>query len=153
MALSSEGGTGRDRLEDLDWLLGDWTTRGKDGTLNFSFVRDANKPVIMATFTRTAGGKEPLSGTIRIAVDPETGCIRSWGFEDDGAHTQSIWVNDGKCWILDSRGVLADGTPTAERIVLQRAGADAITWRAIDRVLGDLPLGDTAPLRLTRASR
>mgnify|MGYP006913947673 CR=1 FL=1 len=48
------------------------------------------------------------------AFDPEMGRIRSWGFEDDGAHWQSLWTNDGKSWLLDSRGVLANGTSTSE---------------------------------------
>jgi uncharacterized protein (TIGR02246 family) len=151
IALSSEAGAGQDRLEDLDWLLGEWTTKVKDGTMKLSFKRDPKKPVIQATFTRTAAGKEPVAGTIRIALDPETGQIRSWGFEDDGAHSQALWVCDGKSWILDCRGVLADGTPTAERIVLQRVNPEVITWRAIDRVLGETPLPDTTPIRLTRA--
>jgi uncharacterized protein (TIGR02246 family) len=152
IALSSETGAGQDRLEDLDWLLGEWTTKVKDGTMKLSFKRDPKKPVIQATFTRTAAGKEPVVGTIRIALDPETGQIRSWGFEDDGAHSQALWVCDGKSWILDSRGVLADGTPTAERLVLQRVGPDVITWRAIDRIVGDTPLSDTQPMRLTRTT-
>jgi len=152
IALSSEGGVGEDRLEDLDWLLGEWTTKVKDDTVKLSFVRDPKKAVITGTFTRTAPGKEPVSGSVRIALDPETGQIRSWGFEDDGAHSQSLWVCDGKSWILDTRGVLADGTPTAERIVIQRVAPDTITWRAIDRVVGDESLPDTQPMRLTRTA-
>ena len=152
IALSSEGAGGMDRLEDLDWLLGAWTTKVKDDNVTFHFARDAKKAVITAKFTRQAGGKDPVSGNIRIALDPETGRIRSWGFEDDGAHSQSLWQNDGKSWILDSRGVLANGTPVAERIVLQRVGPDVITWRAIDRVVGDAHLTDTTPMRLTRVA-
>ena len=83
-------------------------------------------------------------------IDPETGRIRSWGFGDDGSHSQSLWSNDGKSWILDMRGVLGDGTPTSEVVVLQRVAADAITWRSTDRVLGDESLPDTKPMRLTR---
>ena len=98
----------------------------------------------MSSFDDVRGAAFPF------AVDPETGRIRSWGFEDDGAHSQSVWVCDGKSWILDSRGVLADGTPTAERIVLQRVGPDAFTWRSIDRVIGDNALPDMPPMRLTR---
>jgi uncharacterized protein (TIGR02246 family) len=152
IALASEGGAGQDRLEDLDWLLGNWTTKVKEDAVQFSFARDPKKPVIRATFKRTAPGKEPAHGSIRIALDPETGQIRSWGFEDDGAHSQALWYNDGKSWILDARGVLADGTPTAERIVLQRVNPDIITWRAIDRQLGETKLPDTLPLRLTRTA-
>jgi uncharacterized protein (TIGR02246 family) len=152
MALSSEGGVGQDRLEDLDWLLGQWATKVKDDAVRFSFARDPKKPVIVGTFTRTPPGKEPVTGTIRIALDPESGQIRSWGFEDDGGHSQSLWVCDGKSWILDHRGVLADGTPTAERIILQRVAPDVITWRAIDRVIDDNPMPDTPPMRLTRVA-
>jgi uncharacterized protein (TIGR02246 family) len=152
IALSSEGGSGQDRLEDLDWLLGEWTAKVKDEAFKLSFVRDAKKPVITGTFTRTIAGKEPTSGNIRIALDPETGQIRSWGFEDDGAHSQALWVCDGKSWVLDSRGVLADGTPTAERIILQRVGPDAITWRAVDRVVGDVHQSDLPPVRFTRGA-
>jgi uncharacterized protein (TIGR02246 family) len=153
MSLSSETGVGQDRLEDLDWLLGDWTTKVKDDDVKLSVVRDPKKPVVTATFTRTPAGKEPLHGSIRIALDPETGRIRSWGFEDDGAHSQSLWFCDGKSWVLDTRGVLADGTATAERIIMQRVTADVITWRAVDRVVGDTPLKDTTPMRLTRAAK
>ncbi len=153
IALSSETGVGQDRLEDLDWLLGDWITKVKDADVKLSVVRDPKKPFINATFTRTVMGKEPLSGSIRISLDPETGRLRSWGFEDDGAHSQGLWFCDGKSWVIDTRGVLANGTPTAERIVLQRATPDVITWRTIDRVIGDTPVADTAPMRLTRAAK
>lgn len=152
LALSTESGAGQDRLEDLEWLLGDWTTRVKDDTVKFSFVGDPKKARILATFTRSSPGKEPMMGSVRISLDPETGMIRSWGFEDDGAHSQALWTCDGKSWILDMRGVLADGSPTAERIILKRVTADVITWRGVDRVLGDDSLPDTIPMRLTRTS-
>jgi uncharacterized protein (TIGR02246 family) len=150
MALSSEGSAGQDRIEDLDWLLGEWTGKQNEATVTMLFARDSKKPAIIGTITSTGAARYWGSGTIRIAADPETGQIRSWTFEDDGAHSQSLWFCDGKSWLLDSRGVLASGFPTAERIVLQRAGLDVITWRAIDRLLGETPLPDTAPLRLTR---
>ncbi|VTT99650.1 Uncharacterized protein OS=Desulfomonile tiedjei (strain ATCC 49306 / DSM 6799 / DCB-1) GN=Desti_2495 PE=4 SV=1: DUF4440 [Gemmataceae bacterium] len=152
IALSSEAGVGRDRLEDLDWLLGDWAAKVKDDAVTFTFARDPKKAALTATFTRTPAGKEPVSGTVRIAADPETGRIRSWAFEDDGAHSQGLWFCDGKSWVIDARGVLADGTPTAERIILQRVAPDAITWRVVDRVVGETRVKDAPPVRLTRAA-
>src|SRR5262249_28414223 len=146
----SEGDAGQDRLEDLDWLLGEWTSTAKKDSVKFTFARDPKKAAITGTFTRTPAGKEPVSSSVRIALDPETGQIPSWGFEDDGAHHQSLGTGDGRSGVLDCRGVLADGTPTAERIVLMRAGPDTITWRAIDRVVGETALADTPPVRLAR---
>lgn len=153
MALSTETGAGQDRLEDLEWLHGDWTGKVKDDSIKFTFVGEPKKSRVLASFTRTSAGKEPISGSARISLDPETGLIRSWGFEDDGAHSQALWHCDGKSWILDTRGVLADGTPFAERIILRRAEPGVITWRAVDRLVGDSSLPDMPPLRLTRTSK
>jgi uncharacterized protein (TIGR02246 family) len=152
IALASEGGAGQDRLEQLDWLVGEWTTKTKEATVKLTFKHDPHKQVILGKLTRFAPGKEPVEGSIRIAWDPETGQIRSWTFADDGAHSQALWFCDGKSWILDMRGVLADGTSTTERLILQRVAQDAITWRTIDRMLGDTQLPDTTPMRLTRTT-
>jgi uncharacterized protein (TIGR02246 family) len=152
IALSSEAGVGVERVEDLDWLLGEWTAKVKENAVTFKFARETGKSAVTGTVTRTAPGKEPVAGTIRIAADPESGQIRSWSFDDDGAHSQGLWSCDGKSWLVDVRGVLADGTPTAERIVLQRVDADDLTWRAIDRVVSDTPVADMPPIRLTRVA-
>jgi uncharacterized protein (TIGR02246 family) len=150
VALSTETGAGQDRLEDLDWLLGDWTGQTKDVTVKASFTREPKKAAIMVAVAHTPTGKEPVAGTVRIGLDPETGQLRSWGFEDDGSHSQSLWMCDGKNWLLDTRGVLADGTPTAEVVILHRVAEDVLTWRSVDRVVGDSAQPDTAPVRLVR---
>ena len=120
------------------------------GKLELDAARDPKKAAIIGTFTRTPAGKEPVVETTRIALDPESGLIRSWVFEDSGAYHQAYWHGDGKSGVLDCQGVLPDATPTAERIVLKRVSPDAITWQAIDRVVGDTDLADTPPMLLTR---
>ena len=52
IALSSESGVGQDRIEDLDWLIGEWNGKTKDGAVKLSFAKDAKKPVIVGTFTK-----------------------------------------------------------------------------------------------------
>src|SRR5262245_40478229 len=78
MAMSSESDNAQDRLEDLDWLLGEWTAAVKKDAVKFSFARDPKKAVVTATVTRTPAGKDPVSGSIRMALDPETAPIRAW---------------------------------------------------------------------------
>jgi uncharacterized protein (TIGR02246 family) len=152
IAMSREWGAGSDRLEDLDWLLGEWKASVKGQEVALSFTRDPKKPFLLGRFTRAEGKKEVFSGTFRVGLDPETGRLRSWHFDDDGGHGQALWVRDGNRWVLDSAGVLGDGTPTAAVNILGRASADEITWRSIDRVMGDRPLPDTVPIRLTRVA-
>lgn len=151
VAVSRESGSEQDRLEDLDWLLGTWTGTVADGEVTLRFTRDPDKPAVLGTFTRSAGGKVTGSGTMRIAVDPQTGMLRSWHFDDDGGHGQAVWGRDGRNWVLDAAGTTADGTETTAVNVLGRVSDDAITWRSIDRTAGDRELPDTVPVRLTRA--
>ena len=37
MALSSEGSAGQDRIEDLDWLLGEWTAKLPEASVTLTF--------------------------------------------------------------------------------------------------------------------
>jgi uncharacterized protein (TIGR02246 family) len=150
IAVSREWGAGQDRLEDLYWLVGKWTAALKDQEVTLSFSRAENKPFLVGQFTKRALGKVVYSGTIRIGLDPQRGQLRSWHFDDDGGHGQALWIRDGNRWVLDSIGVLGDGTETASVDILGRISNDAFTWRSIDRVLGDQDLPDTVPIRLNR---
>jgi len=150
MAVSQEVGAGQDRLEDLDWLVGEWAASVAGSEVTLSFARDAAKPFILGKFSRKDGKADAGGGTFRIGLDRDLGRLRSWHFDDDGGHGQAVWVRDGGRWVLDAAGVTGNGTPTAGLNVLGRVDADTITWRSIDRVLGDRPLPDTVPLRLTR---
>jgi uncharacterized protein (TIGR02246 family) len=151
-AVSREWGAGQDRLEDLDWLVGQWTTKLKDRSVTLTFSRDGDKPFILGRFTGKTGDKMEETGGFRIGLDPQTGRLRSWHFEEDGGHGQSLWVRDGNRWVLDAAGVMGDGAVTASVNILGRLNNDEITWQSIDRVLGDQPLPDTTPIKLTRAA-
>jgi uncharacterized protein (TIGR02246 family) len=149
-AVSREWGAGQDRLENLDWLVGQWSATLTDQTVTLTFTRDGQKPFILGRFTKTAGDKTVSTGTMRIGLDPQTGQLRSWHFDEDGGHGQSLWVRDGNRWVLDCVGVMGDGAETASVNVLGRLNNDEITWQSIDRVMGDQALPDTVPIRLTR---
>lgn len=151
-AVSREWGAGQHRLEDLDWLVGQWkgTVKGQEVTL--TFTRETEKPFIVGKSTRRDGTKPPESGTMQIGLDPQTGQLRSWHFDESGGHGQSLWVRDGTNWVQDAISVLGDGTETASVNILGRVSPDEITWRSIDRVIGGQALPDTTPIRLSRVA-
>lgn len=150
IAVCREWGASHDRLEDLGWLVGTWTATVKDQDVSLTFERDPAKAYITGQFTKKEKGKTVGSGTMRIALDPQSGQLRSWHFDDDGGHGQAHWIRDGNRWALDAAGVTADGLETAGINLLGRVGADQITWRSVERVVGDQPLPDTLPIKLTR---
>ena len=61
-------------------------------------------------------------------MDPKTGQLRSWLFDDAGGNGQGLWQRDGNRWLIDSVGELADGTDTASVNVLTRLSDDEILW-------------------------
>jgi uncharacterized protein (TIGR02246 family) len=151
-ATSREWGAGQDRLEDIEWLLGRWKANAKDADVTLTFSREENQPFIVGRFTKKNGDKVASTGSMRIGLDPQSGRLRSWHFDEDGGHGQSLWVRDGNRWVLDAAGVTGDGVETASVNVLGRLNNDEITWHSIDRMAGDQALPDTTPVKLSRVA-
>lgn len=152
IAASREWGIGQDRLADLGWLIGSWNSKvnGQDVTLTFEWGE--NRAFIHGRFAKLQDGKSEANGTMRIAMCPQRGQLRSWHFDVDGGHGQSLWLRDGNNWVLDAIGVNGQGAETHAVNIIGRLNANEFTWRSIDRVVGDQLFPDTVPVKLTRAT-
>jgi uncharacterized protein (TIGR02246 family) len=150
VALIQEWGAAGHHLEELDWLIGDWTAKPPGREIEMKFHWNPEKTAILNDFTIKDGNRAVSSGNQRIAIDPDTGQLNSWSFESDGGHARSAWFLDGNQWVLETTGVTADGRQTSSLNLIARAGDDAFTFRSIDRVIGDQEVPDTVPIRVTR---
>lgn len=139
-----------DRLDDLAWLIGAWQAKSKDRELRMSYEWNAKKTQIRGSFSVQEGGKVTTAGTQTIALDPQTGRLRSWLHDDDCGHGQSLWFRDGNRWELESLGVLADGRETSSINVITRLNDDEFLWRSTQRRIGPSPLPETTPVKLIR---
>jgi uncharacterized protein (TIGR02246 family) len=150
IAFSQEWGANRDKLEDLAWLIGSWVARpaGREVLLTFSW--NEKKTLIRNHFTVKEGGKVTSSGTQTIAIDPRTGQLASWTFDDEGGRGEAFWFRDGNRWVVDTAGVQPDGTETFAVNVITRLNDHELLWRSIDRAVGAVAVSDTAPVKLVR---
>jgi uncharacterized protein (TIGR02246 family) len=139
----------RNALEDIAWLIGEWSGKTKDAELRARYFWDEGKTYLRCRYTLKEGGKTTSSGTQIIARDPAGG-LRSWLFDGSGTYGESVWSRDGKRWLLEARGTLPDGTVMTAVNILVPLGKDAFTWQSVERKAGDTPLPDLAPLRVTR---
>jgi len=137
-------------LKDLSWLIGTWDAAGKDREVTTSYQWDEKKVFIHGKFSVKEGGKVVESGTQIIGMDKSTNTIRSWLFQSDGGFGGGAWAQDGKKWVVDSAGVLADGRETTATNVFIRVNENAFTWQSINRTLDGQPLADTPPVKVTR---
>jgi uncharacterized protein (TIGR02246 family) len=152
IALAREWGAGQDRLEDLEWLVGTWKGTGKDKAreITLTIRHDDMKQFLVGKITASTSGKVASTGTMKVGIDPKRGQLRSWHFEDDGGHGQSLWLRDGSRWVLDAIGVAGNGAETACVNLLGRIDNDTLTWRSIDRVMAGQKQPDTPPIQLKR---
>jgi uncharacterized protein (TIGR02246 family) len=139
----------RNALEDIAWLVGEWSAKTKDTELRARYAWDEDKKYLRCRYTLKEGDKTVSSGTQIIAREPAGG-LRSWLFDGSGTFGESTWVRDGDRWVLEASGTLPDGTVLTALNIIIPLGKDAFTWQSVERTAGDTPLPDLTPLKVTR---
>ncbi len=142
--------TPHDRLKDLEWMAGDWVQESGDAVIINSVKWSEDKNFLLRSFAIKVQGKAEVSGTQRIGWDPLTGQFKSWVFDSQGGHTESLWIRKGDEWIVKSSGVRPDGLVATSTQVITRVNKDHIRWKSIDRTLGDSVEDDIAEIMMVR---
>lgn len=137
-------------LEDLDWFVGTWSATNGDATVLTKCRWIENRQFLARSHAATKGGEEVSSGLQVIGVDPSTGQITSWMFSGNGSHAMGRWVPHDKGWIVETNGVMKDGTETSATNTLTRQDQDTLIWKSTNRTIGSATLPDTPELTLKR---
>ncbi len=145
------------RLEDLDWLVGDWSVtihgavahaaagNGDEVTINGRkiAVAPASPPTIDMSvrwnpthtyllretrITSPDGGGMEISQ--RIGRDPLTRQIRSWSFGSDGGHSEAVWALEEGSWVSRVASVLPDGSRASTINHYVYDGKDGCTFQS-----------------------
>lgn len=149
-AVGREWGGAESKLQELAWLVGEWSATSPEGKTHINFEFNAEKTALTGKFETIVAGQTSATGHQRIVLDPQTGQIHSWMFDDEGGHGEANWTHDGNKWLLDASGIAPDGTATAATNVLTRINNDAFLWRSVNRAAGENFVAPTDPIKLTR---
>lgn len=151
-AISREWGADEVKLEELTWLIGDWSADGPDGGTRISYKWSPSKTAIEGTFQVVKDGKPVRAGRQHILRDAQSGQLRSWIFDEDGSRGETVWSRDGDRWLLEASGVSADGTQTSALNVLTRLSDNAYLFISTNRTADNVALPSTDPVKLTRTA-
>lgn len=147
---------GAETLQDLDWMVGDWTVvedrggrpaaTGDKPAMEVTVRWNANRTFLLRDLkipvdAPESGRPAALSVTQRIGWDPLSRKVRSWVFSSDGGHGEAEWSRDGDSWVARTAAVLPDGTQTSSLNIYSFDGKDRCIWRSLPTHVG----GEHAP--------
>ena len=124
--------TPHQRLEELAWLVGDWTDESPDSVVQATCRWTEDGHFLLRDFTVQVQGKSVMTVNERIGWDPSTRQIKSWVFDSEGGHGSGLWSRAGNEWVIKSTGVMPDGRIATATHTLTRVGPQSAAL-GIDR--------------------
>lgn len=141
-----------DHLGMLDWLIGEWSSQHGDGKVKMTAEWTANKAFILCKFRlEPPQGGAKLDSQV-IGWDPTREQIVSWHFDSNGSFGYGSWSKRGKQWIVHAEGVEQSGSRTNATNLMSMEDRNKFSWQSVGRTIDGVPVGDTQPLVVQRAT-
>jgi uncharacterized protein (TIGR02246 family) len=141
-------------LQDLDWLIGQWSASMPDASAQLNFDWSPDKKFITSKCTLNKNGKAQVDSQV-IGWDPQHNTIISWHFDSNGGFGSGTWSKqpaDNK-WTVHVAGVGADGSNSVASNVFTLKSSDEFVWQSVHRTLDGDTVRDTEPITVHRVKR
>jgi uncharacterized protein (TIGR02246 family) len=140
-----------DHFEDLEWLLGEWTSDGEKGEgSKASYDWAENRNFIVSNFATTLDGVPVIGGTQWIAWDAVDKKIRSISFYSGGGIGQAVWTKNGDTWAARVNAKTAAGKKVSATNLLTKVDADHATWQITKLTVDGQLVPDPKPVKMKR---
>jgi uncharacterized protein (TIGR02246 family) len=139
------------RLREMEWLVGDWISDGKDAAVHVKASWALNKAFLLMEYevkTKQGPGSKVAQW---MGWDPVTGQIKSWVFDDHGGYGETLWQRSGNTWTGEAAGVLPDGDSGSAVNVLKYVDDQTFQWQSLRREAAGRPMPD-AEAKFTRST-
>jgi uncharacterized protein (TIGR02246 family) len=135
-------------MEELKWLVGDWTADDKGTSIRLSVRPDLDKKFLRMDFTiKSAAGEFRV---VQYAgFDPIEGVLRTWTFDSRGGFGQGMWTREASIWQGETDAVLPTGQYGSAVNFMRMSGPDGFVWQATEREVEGQPIPD-AEIKYTR---
>jgi uncharacterized protein (TIGR02246 family) len=140
-----------DHLEDLEWLIGEWTgeaEKGESGSATFDWAENDN--FIVSSFATTLNGIPVYGGTQWIGWDAISKKIRSWSFYSGGGFGEAVWTKDGNTWSIRTTAQTGDGKKASATNIVTKTDDDHMTWQMTRLPVDGESMPDPKPVKMKR---
>jgi uncharacterized protein (TIGR02246 family) len=140
-----------EHLEDLAWLIGEWTgeaERGESAMATYEWAENQN--FIVSSFASTVNGVPFVGGTMWIGWDAVDKGVRSWSFYSRGGFAEATWTKDGDKWTIRTAARMADGKKVSTTNIVTKTDDDHMTWQMTNLTVNGESRPDSKPVKLKR---
>jgi uncharacterized protein (TIGR02246 family) len=140
-----------EHLEDLEWLIGDWTgesEKGESATASYDWAENQN--FIVSSFATTVDGVPVVGGTQWIGWDAVDKQVRSWSFYSRGGFGEATWTKEGNKWMLKTTARTGDGKKVSATNIMTKTDDDHMTWQMTRLTVEGESLPDLKPVKMKR---
>jgi uncharacterized protein (TIGR02246 family) len=116
------------KLQDLAWLVGEWTGTSDDATILISWNWSDGGNYLVGEYVIYRDGRAAAGGSQRIGWDPLAGQIKSWIFDSQGVSGEGRWSSDGRRWLVEATHVTADGKRAKSSAIYAAGEDDTMIW-------------------------
>jgi ketosteroid isomerase-like protein len=134
--------TPADALQQLEWLIGEWTDETGDVKVRTTFRWSANRAFLLRSFVAESADGSGLEGTQVIGWDANLQQIRSWTFNSDGSFGSSTWSKNENSWLAKSSQTSPNGDISSGTYVLEQVDENSFTLQLIGHEIN----GDAQPV-------
>jgi uncharacterized protein (TIGR02246 family) len=143
----------QEHLEQLSWLIGEWTDQGEHGdVLQSSCAWSMNGNFIVRSFTSSLNGNHLGSGVQWIGWDPKGKQVHSWSFDSSGGFGHGRWTGKDGTWVIESTSVLPSGETVTQTDTVTHVDADTLTMQSTKRKVDDQPVPDSEKIEIKRVN-
>jgi uncharacterized protein (TIGR02246 family) len=140
-----------EHLEDLEWLIGEWTGEAEKGeSARASYEWAENQNFIVSSFATTVDGVPIAGGTQWIGWDAIDKQVRSWSFYSRGGFGEAAWTKDGNKWTLKTTARTGDGKKASATNIVTKTDDDHLTWQLTKLTVDGESLPDPKPVKMKR---
>ena len=140
-----------EHLEDLEWLIGDWTgesEKGESATASYDWTENEN--FIVSSFATTVDGVPVVGGTQWIGWDAIDKQVRSWSFYSRGGFGEATWTKEGNNWTLKTTARTGDGKKVTATNIMTKTDDDHMTWQMTKLTVDGASQPDPKPVKMKR---
>lgn len=142
-----------EKLKLLDWLIGEWSSEGKDNLVTFSGKWSKGQTFLVVEQAIHLKDQDVLSLTQIIGWDPAQQQIRSWVFDSRGGFGEGWWTRTGNVWTVECNGVLADGRSASSNSIWKKVDDNNCEWESVDREIDGQRMPDVAVKYVRQAKK